>query len=128
MFAAAVAVSMLAVAACDDSAAVDRDSAQATVQDAVREVRQDSREAWSGLRSDGERLIDRVQARNDPDAKKELLDRCRDAEERLSKLRDSYAGDVNKLCDDIRDADVNNSGIWNEIERRFNQIDSRMRS
>jgi hypothetical protein len=80
------------------------------------------------LRTDGERLINEIQTRNDPDAKDQLLDRCRDVEEQLRKSENASADRVNKFCDDIRDADPEDSGAWNTIRTRFDELNSNFRS
>jgi hypothetical protein len=92
------------------------------VREVGDEARQEAREAWAGIRTDGERLIDEIQTRNDPEAKQDLLNACRDALERLRKADAAIADRVQNLCDRIRDADVNTDEAWNDVKRRFQEI------
>ena len=74
------------------------------------------------MRTDGERLVDRVQTGKDNDAKKQLLDNCRNAQERLAKQNSDRSDRVNKLCDRIRDTDVNAGDQWNSIKTELQQL------
>ncbi len=94
-------------------------------QNAGDRIQWEAREGWASLRTDGERLLDDVQARNDPEAKKSLLDRCRDTEERLRTANDANADAVNEFCDTVRDADVNNTTAWDELRREWQQLKQR---
>lgn len=106
---------IVAVAACTES---DKEDARNTAADA----KQQAKDAWASLKTDGERLVDRVQTRNDPEAKQQLLDKCRDSLERLRKSDSSFADNVAKLCNQIRDADPGNSSAWNDIKSRIDQL------
>ncbi len=97
-------------------------------QDASDRIQREAREGWASLRTDGERLLDDVQARNDPEAKKRFLDRCRDTEERLRTAKDANADAVNEFCDKVRDADVNNTTAWDELRREWQQLKQRFGS
>ena len=110
--------------ACD-SDDTDTDAAQQQVREASQNIRQEAREAWAGLRADGDQLVDRVQTRNDPNAKQELLDKCRDAQERLKKEDASGAGQVESFCNKVRDTDVNNNSAWNDIKNQLKDLNER---
>ncbi len=97
-------------------------------QDTSDRLQREARESWAGLRTDGERLLDDVQARNDPETKKRFLDRCRDTEERLRKAKDANADAVNEFCDKVRDADVNNTTAWDELKREWQELTRRFGS
>jgi hypothetical protein len=114
----------LVAVACDANEDVTRDSARDTGQS----VQEEARQTWAGLRTDGERLIDQIQTRNDPEVKQQLLDRCRDVEERLRRENAPNVDRVNDLCDSIRDADPNDSAAWTEIKARIDDLDGRFRS
>jgi vacuolar-type H+-ATPase subunit H len=107
-----------------------RDAANAAQQQAqqsgvnVQDLRQQARAAWASVRVDSERLIDQIQTRNDPRAKQDLLDRCRNAQERLKTSNaDANAERVNELCDRIRATDVNNATAWDDIRTQFQRLD-----
>ncbi len=95
-------------------------------RDATDRLQQEAREAWASLRTDGERLLDDVQARNDPEAKQRFLDRCRDTEERLRKAKDANADAVNEFCDRVRDADVKNTTAWDDLKRQWQELTRRL--
>jgi len=140
----AAAVLMLgaaSLAACSESetdSAADqaRSAAQTAVssnagqqaQAAAGSVQKEVKDAWSSMSVDSDRLLDRIQARNDPEAKKELLDKCRNAQEKIAKSDNTRGGDVNKLCDQIRDADVNNRDSWNQIKDQMTRLNQQMGS
>lgn len=114
---------LIAAAACTAS---EQQDAKQQVQQTGKDIKQQSKDAWAGIRTDGERLADRVQTRNDADAKKELLSKCRDALERMRKADSAAADQVDKLCNQIRDADVNNSSAWNDIKARLNELNQQL--
>ncbi len=86
------------------------------------QVEQAAREAWTELRTDGERLIDNIQTNDDPAAKQRLLDECRDAEERLRRAGSGQADRVNEFCDRIRDADVGDDRVWDDLRRQLRDL------
>lgn len=92
------------------------------VKDVGADLKKSATDAWASLTTDSDRLVDRVQTRNDADAKKELLDRCRDAQERLKKANSGSTDRATKLCDRIRDADVNTPAVWNDIKNELKAI------
>ena len=123
------------LAACSEDDTVDtsaaREQAQTAgqqAQSAAKDASKDVKEAWSGVRVDSDRLLDRIQARNDPEAKRELLDKCRNAQEKIAKSDSARAGDVNTLCDKIRDTDVNSRDSWNQIKDQMNQLNQQIGS
>jgi hypothetical protein len=71
----------------------------------------------------GERLVDEIRTRNAPEAKQQLLDRCRDALERLREADSEDAERVESLCDRIRDTDIEDSSVWNDIKEQIEQLD-----
>ena len=81
-----------------------------------------ARSAWASLSTDGSRLIDQLQTGGSADNKAQLLSKCRDAEEKVKKENDSRAGDVTKLCDQIRDTDVNAKDSWGQVKTKFNDL------
>lgn len=115
-----------ALAACNAEDEQDLRDTGRDVQQQTRELSEDARressDAWASLRTDGERLVDQVQTRNDPESKQQLLDRCRDTLERLRKAGSPRAGQVDDLCTAIRAADVSNDSVWDGIRQRFNQL------
>jgi len=115
--------------ACSEDGTVDTERAAGQAQSAATQVRQEAQNTWASLRTDGNRLIDQVQTRNDPDAKKQLLDRCRDTQEQFRKNDDSANADrVGQFCDRVQDTDPNSQGAWNEIKSEFQKLDDQFRS
>jgi len=123
--AAAVLFGAVAGVACSDDGTVDTDKAKETAQQAQQDITQETRGAWATLRTDGSRLIDQVQTRNDPEAKQQLLNRCRDTVENMRKNDTANADQVNKLCDKIRDTEPNSQNAWNDIKTQFNELNTR---
>lgn len=101
---------------------VGTDVTRDTIEERAGDVQEAAREGMSGLRTDIERLIDDVQARNAPEVKQQLLDRCRDALERLRRASSDSADRVQGLCDRIQGADITNQSVWNEIKQEVEQI------
>ena len=93
-----------------------------TIEQAGDEARNAARDGLASLRTDAERIADDVQARNAPEAKQQLLDRCRDALERARKANAENADRVERICDRIRDADIKNVSVWNEIKQEIEQV------
>ena len=117
-------VAAVIAAGCSDDNKVDTDKAKAQATKAAEQVKQQTRDAWASLRTDGDRLADQVQTRKDPEAKKQLLDKCRDAVERMRKDDQPNADRVNKLCDRIRDADPNDSATWNDVKAQIKDLNA----
>ena len=119
--AALLAVSAVGIA-CSDDGSVDTDKAR----DQAQTIRNETRQAWANMRADGDRLIDQIQTRSDPDAKQQLLDRCRDSHDRMQKEDASNADRVNRLCDRIRNTDPSAQSAWNEIKSEFRELNNRI--
>ena len=115
-------------AACEEGSDVTADQAQDRINETSDDIQAQADDAWASLRTDGERLIDEVQTRNDPEAKDQLLDRCRDAEERLRQDDNANADRINEFCDEIRDTNPEDSDAWNAIKSRFDELNSTFRS
>ncbi|MDQ4098713.1 MAG: hypothetical protein M3144_12715, partial [Actinomycetota bacterium] len=91
-------------------------------REAAGDVRAAAGQAWASLRTDSERIVDQIQTRNDPNAKQELLDRCRDSLEKLRRSNSNSADRVEQLCTRIRNTDVNARETWNDVRREINEI------
>lgn len=121
--AALVLSGSVALAACGD----DADETAEDVRERTEEVAEDAasaaREAWATLRTDTERLVDEIQTRNDPRTKQQLLDRCRDALQKLREARSDQADRAEEVCDLIRDTDVNDRDAWSDVKDRVERID-----
>ena len=129
LLAAALFAGAVAGVACSDDGTVDTDRVADQAKTSATQVRQEAQNTWASLRTDGNRLIDDVQTRKDPDAKKQLLDRCRDTQEQFRKKDDGANADrVGKFCDRVRDADPNAQGAWNDIKSEFQKLDEQFRS
>lgn len=101
---------------------IDTETTQDTVEEAAEDTRQAAERAFAELRTGGERLVDEIQTRNAPQAKEQLLERCRDVLERLREADSDQAGRVDDLCNRIRDTDVSNSEAWNEIRQEIEKL------
>lgn len=111
-----------ALVACTEE---DADRAQDQVQGAANTVTKEMKDAWVSASVDGEKLIDDVQTRNDPEAKRKLLENCRKGEEQMRKANADAGRQMQQLCDQIRDADVNNRGAWDGVRTRWNELKTR---
>jgi hypothetical protein len=100
----------------------DQADIEQTAQETTRDARTEARQAWASLRADSDRLIDRVRTRNDPQAKQELLESCRDTQERLQKDKNEFADEVNDVCNRIRDTDVSRTEAWDAIKKRIDEL------
>lgn len=100
---------------CGDNDA-DTEATGDTVEQAADEARQEAENAFASWRTDAERLLDEIQTRNAPEAKQQLLDRCRDALEQLREADSAQADRVDDLCNRIRDTEVSNMSVWREVK------------
>ncbi len=100
---------------CGDNDA-DTEATGDTVEQAAGEARQEAEKAFASWRTDAERLLDEIQTRNAPEAKQQLLDRCRDALEQLREADSAQADRVDDLCNRIRDTEVSNMSVWREVK------------
>ena len=105
--------------ACDGD--TDTEKAKQQVKDVGKDVQKETKEAWTTLRTDGERLVDRVQNTSDEGARRQLVNNCRDAQQRMANDADR-AGRVSKLCDRIQNTDVNAKDAWNDIRREIQDL------
>ena len=96
----------------------DERAAEKTAKDA----QQEAKDAWAELRTEGERLVDRVQRSNDAEAKQELLTRCRNVLERLRNVNDPNAGRVENYCDSIEATNPKDSTNWDTIRQRLREL------
>ncbi|MDQ4130794.1 MAG: hypothetical protein M3133_07390 [Actinomycetota bacterium] len=106
--------------ACGDD--VDTEATRDTVAETAEDAREAAENAFAELRTQGERLVDEVRTTNAPEAKEQLLDRCRDALERLRRAESDRADQVDSLCNRIRDADVENDARWGEIKDELSRL------
>lgn len=106
--------------ACGDD--VDTEATRDTVAESAEDAREAAENAFAELRTQGERLVDEVQTMNAPEAKEQLLDRCRDALERIRKAEYNRADQVDSLCNRIRDAEVENDDQWREIKDELSRL------
>lgn len=116
----AVITLVTALGACGDD---DADDVAREAEEAAQEVGEAAQDAWASLRTDAERLVDEIQTRNDPEAKQQLLDRCRDTLEELRQAESPDADRVAAVCDRIQDADVNDRDAWSDVEREISELD-----
>ena len=118
--AALVALSVVGIA-CSDDGTVDTDKAR----DQAQSIRKETRDAWASMRTDGDRLVDQIQTRNDASAKQQLLDNCRKSVEEMRKNDAPNADQVNKFCDKVRDTDVSNRSGWDDVKNQFRELNTR---
>ncbi len=114
-----LAAALVSVACGDDT---DMEATRDTVAESADDAREAAENAFAELRTQGERLVDEVQTRNAPEAKEQLLERCRDALERLRRAESASADRVDALCNRIRDADVENDQLWGEIKDELRRL------
>jgi hypothetical protein len=108
------------VGACTEEEAEDvgRQVGEAT-EDAVAAAQ----DAWATLRTDADRLVDEIKTGDDSQAKEELLERCRNAVEKLRKAESDQAERLDEVCDRIRDMDPSdNDTSWDEIQNRIEEL------
>ncbi len=89
-----------------DAGDVDTDATRDTIEEAGESAGETAEEAFASLGTDAERLVDEIQANRAPQAKRDLLERCRDV---LQSLREAESESADRVCeirDRIRDADV----------------------
>ena len=101
---------------------VDTEATRDTIEQAGGDVQDAAREGLASLRTDAERLVDEIQTRNAPEAKQQLLDRCRDALERLRRAGSNDADRVAGICDRIQNSDVGNRRAWDDIKQEIEKI------
>ncbi|MFP5377214.1 MAG: hypothetical protein ACLGIO_10615 [Acidimicrobiia bacterium] len=116
----AVITLVTALGACGDD---DADDVAREAEEAAQEAGEVAQDAWASLRTDAERLVDEIRTRNDPEAKDQLLDRCRDALEDLRQAESPDADRVAALCDRIQGTDVGDRDAWSDVEREISELD-----
>ena len=121
-----MALGMLFVACGDDAdtelTQQDTETTQDTVDDAARDAREETENAFATLRTEGERLMDEFQTRNAPEAKEKLLEQCRDVLERLRKANSDQADRVDSLCNRIRETDPSDASMWREVRDEITKL------
>ncbi len=118
-----VAVTALFFVACGEDGDTAGDSVEQQTEEAARDAREAAQDAWASVRTDAERLVDQIRTQDAPRLKEQLLDRCRDALERLRQAESDRAGEVDRLCNRIRETDVTSTDAWTDIKREIDQID-----
>jgi nucleotidyltransferase/DNA polymerase involved in DNA repair len=108
---------------CGDNGA-DTEATGDTVEEAATDARQEAEDAFASLRTDAERLIDELQTRNAPEIKQQLLDRCRDALQRLRQAGSDQTDRVDDLCNRIREVDPNDDAMWSEVRQQLMELTS----
>ena len=121
-------VGSVAAAGCSNDTTVDTEKAKDQANRATEQITKETRDAWASLRTDGDRLADQVQTRKDPEAKQQLLAKCRDSAEQMRKNDQGNCDRVNTLYDRIRDADPNCIGAWNDIKNQLKDLNTRFGS
>jgi len=121
-------VASIGAVACDEESDATADRANTTVKETAKKLTEDTRTAWAGLRVDTERLLDQAQTRNDPEAKQRVLTECRDVEERMRKEDAPNADRVNEFCDKVRTTDPNNTSAWDDLKKRFTELNNRFQN
>lgn len=116
----AVIALVTALGACGDD---DADDLAREAEETAEEAGEAVQDAWASLRTDAERLVDEIQTRNDPEAKEQLLDRCRDTLEELRQAESPESDRVAAMCDRIQDTDVNDRDAWSDVEREISELD-----
>ncbi len=99
------------------------DNVEQETEQAADEARDAAQNAWASVRTDAERLVDQIRTQDAPRLKEQLLDRCRDTLERLRQAESERAGEVDRLCDRIRNTDVTSTDAWNDIKREIDQLE-----
>ncbi len=118
-----LAISALFLVACGDDGDTATNGVGQQTEEAARDARDAAQDAWASVRTDAERLMDQIRTQDAPRLKEELLERCRDALERLRQAESERVGEVERLCDRIRDTDVSNTDAWADIRREIEQLD-----
>lgn len=99
-----------------------RDVAE-SAKDRAQGAAESLEDGWATLRTEAEGLIDDISTRHDPEAKKQLLEKCRERLEDLRQADSDDVGRVESLCDRIRDTDVDAGEAWTEIKDEIDNID-----
>lgn len=130
----ALAAALLVACGGDDGDGQATDDTQNDVEQLAEDARESAgdvaseaadrlRSGWASLRTNSERLVDAIRTRNDPDAKQELVDNCRDRLQDARAANSDQADRIESLCDRIRDTDVSAGDAWDEIRSEIEDID-----
>ena len=112
-----VAAAALVGACGDDDTDVEQEAREATA-----DARAAGQDAWASFRTDLERAVDEVDSLDDPKAKEELLESCRDTLESLRKAESAQADRVSAVCDRIRDTEADNRNSWEELKKEVAEL------
>lgn len=93
-----------------------------TTQTTMRQAQESAKDAFASWRTQAERFVDDLQARQAPEVKQRLLDQCRDTLERLRKADSNASGKVDDLCNRIRDTNPDDVPSWNQIRQELSQL------
>lgn len=124
----ALTVAPVSVAGCGNgNGAQEAEDTARDVAESTEERAQGAAESlgdgWATLRTEAEGLIDDISTRHDPEAKSQLLEKCRERLEDLRRADSDEVGRVESLCDRIRDTDVDAGAAWAEIKDEIDSID-----
>ncbi len=119
---AMVMAGALALVGCGDDGDTAADNVGQETQEAAQDARTAARDVWASFRTDVERLVDEIRTQDAPRVKEELLQRCRDALERLRQAGSDQVDRVEQLCDRVQETDVGNTSAWNDIRREIEQL------
>ena len=118
-----VMAAAVALAGCGDDDDTAADSVGQETQEAAQDARAAAQDLWASVRTDAERLLDEIRTQDAPRFKEELLQRCRDALERLRQAQSDAVAQVEQLCTRIQETDVGNADAWSDIKREIDQLD-----
>lgn len=118
-----VMAAAVALGGCGDDEGNAADSVGQETQEAAQDARAAAQDLWASVRTDAERLLDEIRTQDAPRFKEELLQRCRDALERLRQAQSDAVGQVEQLCTRIQETDVGNADAWGDIKREIDQLD-----
>lgn len=120
-----VAAGALLGAACSSESTdnkVDTSKAATQVKDASAKVSQQVKDAWGKWNTDSASLIDQVQNKNDTSAKTQLQEKCTSTQDQVRKTDATSADNIGKLCDKIKNGDVNNKSTWDDIKKQIQDM------
>ncbi len=118
----ALVVVALALGGCSEDGDGTVAPAAEEVEDAAVDARRAAVDGWDSLKNDAERLVNEIQSNKDPNAKQELLERCRDSVNKLREADSAQADRAQSLCDRIQNTDVDAGEAWQEIKEEIAQL------
>lgn len=114
---------VLLLGACGNE---DADTAQDQVPPQAEETAQDARaaarDALASLRTDAERFVDELQTSDAPRAKQALLDKCRDALEKLRMENSDLVDEAERACERIQGTELTNRDAWEQIKNEIARL------